>query len=147
METWECIKPNTDKVNHCPDNPGQLLLSKAVKRLDKITAAAQANIGQAEKAYNQSWIGCNHAWAKYTQVVADAKSEADCQTAWIEYLQANAKCATTQAEYFAAQSEYPRVRARIFWKLFADPRNRLKIWRPDDNRTDSIPEGVDFQQN
>ena len=130
-ETWKCLTDNPDKVNECPDNPRQLLLAKAVNRLDRLTTTAEAKIGQTERVYNQAWIGCNDAWVECIRAIADAKSEADRQAARIKYLEVDAKCVAAEAAYFTAQSEYRRIRAKIFWDLFADPANRQKIWRPD----------------
>ncbi len=89
----------------------QLLTAPALAEYNKVTAPAWAE-------YNKVTAP---AWAEYNKVTAPALAEY------------NKVTAPALAEYNkvkdAAWAEYNKVTDAAFWDLFADPKNRIIVWR------------------
>jgi len=95
--------------NKTPEHPEEFLLSKAVKRLNKMIAAALTNVDRARTEYF-------NAQTEYL------KNGAELDKARADYLRA-------EAALGEAGNNYNRAEAKAFWELFTNPNNRRKIWR------------------
>jgi hypothetical protein len=151
-EIAEAIRAGKFRGMGCPDG---LLNKRAQARFKKAIVPAQAECDakcnaaydeyntKCSAAYDEYDAKCNAAWDEYDAKCNAAWDECDakCNAAWDE---CNAKCNAARDEYDAkcnaaydeyntkcnaARDGYDAKRNDIFWDLFADSKNRVKVWR------------------
>ena len=96
----------------------------------------QSALAEYEKIEQPAWTEYKKiqqsAWAEYLKIKQPALAEYEKikQPAWAEYqkIQQSAWAEYEKIEQ-SAWAEYEKIRQPAFWKLFANPKNRIEAWR------------------